>query len=65
MSIVVVGVGSNLGAREASIHCAHALLQARHGIEVLEVSPIYETEPLGPPQPRYLNAAFRLDTALS
>jgi 2-amino-4-hydroxy-6-hydroxymethyldihydropteridine diphosphokinase len=65
VSIVVVGVGSNLGAREASIRCARRLLDARDGIEVREVSTIYETEPLGPPQPRYLNAAFRLETALS
>jgi 2-amino-4-hydroxy-6-hydroxymethyldihydropteridine diphosphokinase len=58
-------VGSNLGAREASIRCALRLLDAREEIEVREVSTIYETEPLGPPQPRYLNAAFRLDTTLS
>lgn len=65
MSIAVVGVGSNLGSREASIRAAHALLDARKGIEVTAVSPLYETEPLGPPQPRYLNAAFRLATTLT
>jgi 2-amino-4-hydroxy-6-hydroxymethyldihydropteridine diphosphokinase len=65
VNVVVVGVGSNLGAREASIRCARELLHARTGIEVREVSAIYETEPLGPPQPRYLNAAFRLETDLS
>ncbi len=65
MSIAVVGVGSNLGSREASIRAARALLDARDGIEVTAVSPLYETEPLGPPQPHYLNAAFRLDTALT
>ncbi len=65
MSIAVVGVGSNLGSREASIRAARVLLDARGGIEVEAVSPLYETEPLGPPQPRYLNAAFRLDTSLA
>jgi 2-amino-4-hydroxy-6-hydroxymethyldihydropteridine diphosphokinase len=40
-------------------------LDARPGIEVERVSSIYETEPLGPPQPRYLNAAFRLRSELS
>ena len=65
VSAVVVGVGSNLGAREASIRGARALLDARDGIEVRDVSAIYETEPLGPPQPHYLNAAFRLETRLS
>lgn len=64
VSVVVVGVGSNLGAREAAIRGAGALLDARDGIEVREVSTIYETEPLGPPQPRYLNAAFRVETTL-
>jgi 2-amino-4-hydroxy-6-hydroxymethyldihydropteridine diphosphokinase len=62
---LVVAVGSNLGAREASIRCAQALLDARDGIVVRRVSKIYETEPLGLPQPKYLNAAFRLDTELS
>ncbi|MGB5349087.1 MAG: 2-amino-4-hydroxy-6-hydroxymethyldihydropteridine diphosphokinase, partial [Polyangiales bacterium] len=65
MRAVVVGVGSNLGAREAAIRTARDLLHARDGIEVSAVSPIYETEPLGPPQPRYLNAAFRLQTERS
>jgi 2-amino-4-hydroxy-6-hydroxymethyldihydropteridine diphosphokinase len=65
MRAVVVGVGSNLGAREAAIRAARALLHARDGIEVTAVSPMYETEPLGPPQPRYLNAAFRLETERS
>ncbi len=65
MRAVVVGVGSNLGAREAAIRAARTLLHARDGIRVTAVSPIYETEPLGPPQPRYLNAAFRIETELS
>jgi 2-amino-4-hydroxy-6-hydroxymethyldihydropteridine diphosphokinase len=65
MSVVVVGVGSNLGAREASIRAAEVLLASREGIDVQRVSEIYETDPLGPPQPRYLNAAFRLRTMLS
>jgi len=65
LSIAIVGVGANLGSREASIRAAHVLLDARKGIEVTAVSPLYETEPLGPPQPRYLNAAFRLDTTLT
>lgn len=65
MSAVVVGVGSNLGAREAAIRAAQVLLDARDGIRVTALSRIYETEPLGPPQPRYLNAALRLETELS
>ncbi len=64
MRWVVVGVGANLGGREASIRAAALLLDARPGIDVERVSPLYETEPLGPPQPHYLNAAFRLKSAL-
>ena len=65
MAVVVVGIGTNLGAREAAILGARTLLDARSGIEVVRTSPIYETEPLGPPQDRYLNAAFRLETSLA
>ncbi|MFW2389047.1 MAG: 2-amino-4-hydroxy-6-hydroxymethyldihydropteridine diphosphokinase [Polyangiales bacterium] len=65
MSAIVVGVGTNLGAREAAIRAAQVLLDARDRIEVRAVSKIYETEPVGPPQPRYLNAALRLETDLS
>jgi 2-amino-4-hydroxy-6-hydroxymethyldihydropteridine diphosphokinase len=65
MSTVAIGAGSNLGAREAAIATAAVLLDARPGIEVVEVSPLYETPPLGPPQDDYLNAAFLLDTELS
>ncbi len=65
MRTVFVGVGTNLGAREAAIRGACALLGARKEIAVVEVSTIYETAPLGPPQPDYLNAAYRLETSLS
>lgn len=62
---VIVGVGCNLGAREAAIRAARDLLDAHPGISVCAVSHLYETDPLGPPQPRYLNAAYRLQTELS
>jgi 2-amino-4-hydroxy-6-hydroxymethyldihydropteridine diphosphokinase len=62
--VVIVGAGSNLGAREASIRAACELLDAHEGLCVRAVSPLYETDPLGPPQPRYLNAAYRLETTL-
>jgi 2-amino-4-hydroxy-6-hydroxymethyldihydropteridine diphosphokinase len=65
MSAAIVGVGTNLGAREAAIHAARDLLDARRGIAVSMVSAIYETAPLGPPQGDYLNAALRLETSLS
>lgn len=65
MHTAIVGAGSNLGSREASIRAAALLLNARPEIAVIGTSPLYETPPLGPPQPDYLNAAFRLSTRLS
>lgn len=59
----VIGLGSNLGSRRALLDAAVALLATRVG-PVLGQSQIYETEPLGPAQPAYLNTAALLDTAL-
>lgn len=64
MRSVVIGVGSNLGSREASIRAAHVLLDADPRVHVVAASPIYETAPVGPPQPDYLNAALRIETDL-
>lgn len=64
MRRLVIGVGSNLGAREAAIRCASELLSSREEIRVRALSTIYETEPLGPPQPQYLNAAFLVESDL-
>ncbi|HEV8244125.1 MAG TPA: 2-amino-4-hydroxy-6-hydroxymethyldihydropteridine diphosphokinase [Polyangiaceae bacterium] len=60
---VVVGLGANLGDRRQMLVRAVAGLQ-RLG-RVVGVSALYETEPVGPPQPHYLNAAVRLKTELT
>ncbi len=60
-----VGLGSNLGDREAELRDALARLAAAPGVAVVAVSRLYETEPVGPPQGAYLNAAAALDTVLS
>ena len=60
-----VGLGSNLGDRRAYLAGALEGLGETPGIRVVGVSSIYETEPLGPPQGLYLNAAVRLHTTLS
>jgi 2-amino-4-hydroxy-6-hydroxymethyldihydropteridine diphosphokinase len=60
-----VALGSNLGEREARLAGAIAALRRTRGIRVLAVSPVYETDPVGPPpQGPYLNAVARLETAL-
>jgi 2-amino-4-hydroxy-6-hydroxymethyldihydropteridine diphosphokinase len=59
-----LALGSNLGDRLATLQRAADLLQAREGIEVVRSSRVYETEPVGPPQPRYLNAVLEIRTEL-
>jgi 2-amino-4-hydroxy-6-hydroxymethyldihydropteridine diphosphokinase len=60
-----LGLGSNLGDREAHLREAIDALEAR-GVEVEAVSSVYETEPVGEvlDQPDFLNAAARIRTDL-
>jgi 2-amino-4-hydroxy-6-hydroxymethyldihydropteridine diphosphokinase len=61
-----VGLGANLGDREATIRRALELLGAEPGIEVVAVSTLRETEPVGyTDQPAFLNGAAALETDLS
>jgi 2-amino-4-hydroxy-6-hydroxymethyldihydropteridine diphosphokinase len=60
-----LGLGSNLGDRLGHLRGAVRLLGATDGIDVVRSSRVYETEPVGPPQPAYLNAVIRIDTALA
>jgi len=59
----VIGLGSNLGSRRASLQAALSLLDAG-AARVLGVSQLYESDPVGPPQPRYYNAAVRVESDL-
>ena len=61
-----VGLGANLGDREATIRRAVELLDEPAGVVVVGVSSLRETEPWGPvEQPRYLNGAVALETDLA
>jgi 2-amino-4-hydroxy-6-hydroxymethyldihydropteridine diphosphokinase len=61
-----VGVGSNLGDRGAMLRAALEQLDADPDIEVVAVSAVRETDPVGiADQPRFLNAAAALETELS
>ena len=62
MSGVYLGLGSNLGDREANLRDALRALWRMGRVE--SVSSLYETEPVGPPQPPFLNAACRFETGL-
>lgn len=63
MPEAVLGLGGNLGARRALFDAALTLLCAQAGCTVLARSSLYETPPLGPPQPDFLNAAVRVSFA--
>ena len=61
-----VGLGANLGEREATLRRAIDLLDTEDGVEVVAVSSLRETEPVGVlDQPRFLNGAAAVDTELS
>ena len=60
-----VGIGSNLGDRETNLARAIELLSAEDGIDVVAVSEIRETEPVGPvEQGPFLNGAVQVETSL-
>lgn len=60
-----VGLGSNLGDREATIRAAVEALAAAAGVEVVAVSTLVETEPVGYlDQPLFLNGVAVLETDL-
>jgi 2-amino-4-hydroxy-6-hydroxymethyldihydropteridine diphosphokinase len=58
-----LALGSNLGDRLDRLRTAVAALAATEGVEVVAVSHVYETEPVGgPEQGPYLNAVVAVDT---
>jgi 2-amino-4-hydroxy-6-hydroxymethyldihydropteridine diphosphokinase len=66
MTRAYVGLGSNLGDREASLRGAVDLLDATSEIQILAVSRFRETDPVGlVDQPRFLNGAVAIDTELA
>jgi 2-amino-4-hydroxy-6-hydroxymethyldihydropteridine diphosphokinase len=63
---VVLSVGSNLGDRLGTLQgCVQAIGELPE-TDVLAVSPVYETAPVGgPAQPDYLNAVLVIETGLA
>lgn len=63
---VFIGLGSNLGDREATLLRALERLQADDGIEVLKASTFHRTEPWRvKDQPEFLNAVAEIATELA
>ena len=65
MTTVYLGLGSNVGVREANLRAAIKLL-TRQGDSIRKQSPVYETDPVGYlEQPSFLNCVCLLETDLS
>jgi 2-amino-4-hydroxy-6-hydroxymethyldihydropteridine diphosphokinase len=66
VTLAYVGIGANLGPREETLRRAVALLGSADGVEVVAVSELRETEPVGVvDQPPFLNGAVSLKTTRS
>ncbi|MGA9521889.1 MAG: 2-amino-4-hydroxy-6-hydroxymethyldihydropteridine diphosphokinase [Myxococcaceae bacterium] len=57
---VYIGLGSNLGDREANLFAAVDALRRVDMFAVSRCSSLYESAPVGPTQPRFLNAVVEL-----
>ncbi len=62
-----IGLGSNLGRRKKNIATALTALERTREIEIVRVSPLYETQAEGGPedQPPYINGVVRVRTSLT
>ena len=61
-----IGLGSNLGEREAMIRQALEEITRLPGTQLLRASSLYDTEPVGEvDQPNFLNAVAQIDTELT
>jgi 2-amino-4-hydroxy-6-hydroxymethyldihydropteridine diphosphokinase len=62
-----LGIGSNLGNRAKNIGLAVKEISALKRTKIIKTSTLIETKPVGGPlaQPKFLNAALKINTALS
>jgi 2-amino-4-hydroxy-6-hydroxymethyldihydropteridine diphosphokinase len=66
MTRAYVGLGANLGDRERTLRLAVERLGEEGGIDVVAVSDLRETEPVGvADQPSFLNGAVAVETTLA
>src|SRR5690606_31770474 len=65
-SSVYLGLGTNLGDRETNLRQAIQRLEQINGIQLQELSDLYETSPVGYlKQPPFYNMVIRIITTLS
>nr|WP_318382921.1 2-amino-4-hydroxy-6-hydroxymethyldihydropteridine diphosphokinase [uncultured Enterobacter sp.] len=66
MTLAYIAIGSNLASPREQVNAAVRALGAIPASQIVALSSLYRTPPLGPPdQPDYLNAAVALETALA
>jgi len=58
-----IGLGSNLGNRRKNIENSIGLLTLVEGVKLRKRASLYETEPVGPIQPWFLNTAIKIETS--
>ena len=65
MTTSYIGIGSNVGDRVGFCRSAVETLEAADDVDVLAVSSLYETSPVGgPPQRSFVNLVVKIDTSL-
>ncbi|MEB3160262.1 MAG: 2-amino-4-hydroxy-6-hydroxymethyldihydropteridine diphosphokinase [Synechocystis sp.] len=62
---VVIGLGGNIGPVLDTLNQAIAILDKTPGITVVQCSSWYQSHPVGPPQPDFINGCALLDVTLS
>ena len=65
MAEVYIALGSNMDNPHRQLDCALESLSADPQITLTALSQRYQTPPIGPSQPDYINAAAQLQTSLS
>jgi 2-amino-4-hydroxy-6-hydroxymethyldihydropteridine diphosphokinase len=60
----VLSIGGNLGERVDTLRSAVSAIAALSGVDLVEISPVYETPPWGPvEQPDFLNAVLVVEVS--
>lgn len=65
MSIAYLSLGSNLNNPINQVISAISEISSQPNIKLLAQSSLYETPPIGPKQPNFINAALKIETNLS
>lgn len=60
-----IAIGSNLGDSKKIVKDAVKIIGSRENIELIKVSSWYQTKPVGPPQPDYINGCITIKTSLT